>query len=114
MGLVWRWYLLRVGGGIMARRTRGSRSKGYTPKQKFEVVLESLRGERSDGEIARAYGVHPVTFSKWKRRVLEKGPGVFAGDEKVSQYERRIAELERMLGQKEVELALLRGFLGGP
>jgi len=97
----------------MAQRTGSTRAKGYSPKQKFEVVLESLRGQRSDGEIARAYGVHPVTFSKWKRRVLEKGPGVFGGDEEVSRYERRIAELERMLGQKEVELALLKGFLGG-
>jgi len=97
----------------MARRIRRTRGKAYTPKQKFEVVLESLRGERSDSEIARACGVHPVTFSKWKRRVLEKGPGVFGGDEEISQYERRIADLERMLGQKEVELALLKGFLGG-
>ena len=55
----------------MARRIRRTRGKAYTPKQKFEVVLESLRGERSDSEIARACGVHPVTFSKWKRRVLE-------------------------------------------
>ena len=94
----------------MARRTR---SKTYSPKQKFEVVLEALRGERSEGEIARAYGVHPVTFSKWKRRFLERGPGVFGGHEEVTQYERRLAELERMLGQKEVELALLKGFLGG-
>lgn len=97
----------------MARRVRVPRGGVYSPKQKFEVVLESLRGERSDGEVARAYGVHPVTFSKWKRRVLEKGAVVFGGDEAVARYERRIAELERMLGQKEVELALVKGFLGG-
>jgi len=30
----------------------------------------------------------------------------------VAQYERRIAELERVIGQKEVEIALLKNFLG--
>ena len=30
----------------------------------------------------------------------------------VAQYERRIAELERLLGKKEVEIALLKNFLG--
>ena len=55
----------------MAKPTR--RPKTYDPKRKFELVLESLRGERSDTEIARAHGVHPVTFSNWKRQFLENG-----------------------------------------
>ena len=95
----------------MAKRlTR--RPKSYDPKRKFELVLESLRGERSDTEIARAHGVHPVTFSNWKRQFLERGAAIFGGNQENKQYERRIAELERVLGQKEVELALLKGFLG--
>ena len=88
----------------------GKRVKTYTPRMKFELVLESLRGKRSESELARAYGVHPVTLSKWKRQFLENGTEVFGGDEALKQYERRIAELERLLGQKEVELALLKNF----
>jgi hypothetical protein len=30
----------------------------------------------------------------------------------VAEYERRIAELERLIGKKEVEIALLKNFLG--
>jgi len=30
----------------------------------------------------------------------------------VAEYERRIAELEQLLGKKEVEIALLKNFLG--
>jgi hypothetical protein len=30
----------------------------------------------------------------------------------IDEYERRIAELERLVGQKEVEIALLKNFLG--
>ena len=86
------------------------RPKTYTAKMKFEMVLESLCRQRSDTEIARGYGVHPVTFSKWRRQFLENGPDLFGGKDEVKQYERRIAELERMLGQKEVELALAKLF----
>ena len=88
-------------------------AKRYTPTFKFQVVLEALSGQRADAEIARAYGVHPVTLSKWKQKVRDHGPEIFSGNDDVRHYEQRIAELERMLGQKEVEIALLKNFLGG-
>ena len=89
----------------------GSKSgKRYTPKFKFTVVLEALRSDKSDAEVARAYEVHPVTVSRWKKQFLEKGAEVFGGSEEVKEYEDRIGQLERMLGQKEVEIALLKNF----
>ena len=44
------------------------RRKDYTPKFKFQLVVETLQHDGSDSEIARAYDVHPVTLSKWKAR----------------------------------------------
>lgn len=90
-----------------------TKRKAYTPKFKFQVVLESFKADRSDAEIARAFGVHPVTRAKWKAQFLEQGPEVFSGKEALIEYEKRIADLERLLGQKEVELALLKNFLAG-
>lgn len=87
--------------------------KAYTPKFKFQLVLEVLDGERTEVEIGRIYGVHHTTLSKWKRQFLENGAQIFGGSEEVKRYEKRIAELERMIGQKEVQLALLKNFLGG-
>jgi transposase-like protein len=87
--------------------------KAYTPKFKFQLVLEVLRGERSEVEIGRLYGVHHTTLSKWKRHFLENGAEVFGGNEEVDHYEKRIAKLERMIGQKEVEIALLKNLMGG-
>ena len=49
---------------------------------------------------------------KLKRELLEKGPEVFAHDNSVAEYEQRIAQLEQLLGKKEVEIALLKNFLG--
>lgn len=84
----------------------------YTPKLKFQIVLEMLQGEKSAGQVAKAYGVHPNSASTWKRTFIEKGAEVFAKDSTVAEYERQIADLEQLLGKKEVEIALLKNFLG--
>jgi transposase len=89
-----------------------NKPRTYTPKFKFQLLLEVLQGERSEVELGRIYGVHHTTISKWKRHFLEHGPDVFGNDTEVERYEKRIAELERLIGQKEVELALLKNFLG--
>ena len=87
--------------------------KHYTPRFKFQVVLEVLKAEKTMGQLAKAYGVHPVTLSHWKGEFLEKGPERFGHRGTVDHYEQRIRDLERLIGQKEVEIALLKNFLGG-
>ena len=84
-----------------------SLGKQYTPKFKFQVVLEVLKGEKTMGQIAKAYGVHPVTVSHWKGEFLEKGPEVFGQRGTIDEYDKKIRELERLIGHKEVEIALL-------
>jgi transposase len=70
-------------------------------------VLEVLQGERSEVELARIYAVHHTTISKWKRQFLDHGAEVFSSNEVLKRYEQRVADLERMIGHKEIELALL-------
>lgn len=92
----------------MGKATR----RPYSPKLKFQVVLEALSGERTPGQIAKAYGVHANSIGLWKKAFLERGPEIFGREGTVEEYERRIADLERLLGRKEVEIALLKNFLG--
>lgn len=89
-------------------------ARGYSPKLKFQVVLELLEGEKTQSQVARAYGIHPNTVGRWKRQFLEQGADVFAHAEHstLAEYEQRIAALEQLLGKKEVEIALLRNFVG--
>jgi transposase len=89
------------------------KGKRYSPKFQFQVVLELLKGDREAAEIARAYNIHPTTVSRWKQEFLEKGAEVFGKDTTVAQYEKKIKELEQLLGRKEVEIALLRNFMEG-
>ena len=45
---------------------------------------------------------------------VETGAELYAGREQSKKSQKRIADLERLLGHKEVEIALLKNFLEGP
>lgn len=85
--------------------------KRYSPSFKFQVVLETLKDGRTDAEVARQHDVHPVTVGKWRRICLDNGAKVFGGDEALQQCQQKVAKLERLIGQKEIEIALLKNFL---
>ena len=87
-------------------------AKRYSPKFKFQVVMELLQGDKTAGQVAKAYGVHPNTVNNWKQQLYEHGAEVYAKDGTVAEYERRIADLEQLLGKKEVEIALLKNWVG--
>ena len=89
-------------------------AKRYTAKFKFQVVVELLSGEKTAAQVAKAYGIHPNTANSWKKAFLEKGAEVFSQESMIAEYERRIAEMEQLLGKKELEIALLKNFLGRP
>lgn len=84
--------------------------KKYSPKLKFQVVLEAISGEKTTGQIAKEYGIHSNSVALWKKQFLEKGPELFSQDSTVQEYEGRIRDLEQLLGKKEVEIALLKNF----
>ena len=56
----------------------------YSPEFKFQVVLEALKaeGKGTEAQVARAYGVHPVTLANWKRssRTVRRCSGAKASD----------------------------------
>jgi transposase len=95
---------------LMPKTTKYARR--YSPRLKFQVVLEALKGGSETGQIAKAYGVHPTSIHYWKKEFLAKGPEMFARKNLVSEHEAKIAKLERIIGQKEIENALLKNFLG--
>lgn len=86
--------------------------KRYSGKVKFQVVLEMIKGGKTVGEVARAFGVHPTMLPKWKALFLDKGPSLFEEPGAVSESEKKIEELQGIVGKKEVEIELLKKFLG--
>jgi transposase-like protein len=87
-------------------------NRRHSAKVKFRAVLEVLTGERSPGQVARVYRVHPNSLKVWKDKLLEHGPEIFERSSPGGTYEKRIAELEQLIGKKEIEIALLKNFLG--
>jgi transposase len=93
----------------MTKTTKYARR--YSPKVKFQAVVELLGG-KDVSQVARAYGIHPTSLGHWRKKFLESGPEVFSAESTAREYEKRIKELERLVGKKEVEIAFLKNFLG--
>jgi transposase len=82
----------------------------FTAKQKLELVLASLRGEKSLAELCREHAISESLLRRWREQALEAASERFAAGEQRSQageQRRRIAELERALGKKTYELEIL-------
>jgi len=84
----------------MARKQRK-----YSPKFKFQVVMEVLTGAKRPGEVCREHQISDSLLSRWRKEFLARGHEVFEPQGRRSQESARIAELERVLGQTTVELA---------
>jgi len=84
----------------------------YSPEFKVQVMLGALQSKGTDAEVARAYDIHPVTLSSWKKQLKENGSKAFGGSGELKEKKDKIAKLERMVGQRETEIDLLKNFLG--
>ncbi|MEX1385610.1 hypothetical protein AB1399_05515 [Hydrogenibacillus schlegelii] len=78
---------------------------------KFKAASERIKGEKTLVESSRESGDQPCPLVKGKHPLLEKGaerspPRTKRGSQK------RIRDLEPLLGKKEVEIARLTNFLG--
>lgn len=77
----------------------------YTPEFKAQVVLEIISGAKTQAEIAREHRIKPDILVRWRRQFLANAASLFERDNQAdSAAEGRIAELERALGQKTLEL----------
>ncbi|MGC9048635.1 MAG: transposase [Patescibacteria group bacterium] len=41
--------------------------KKLNSQTKFQIVLETISGQKSHPEIARTYGIHPQLITNWKK-----------------------------------------------
>ena len=84
--------------------------KRYTPEEKARIVLLSLRSPGKIAEVCRECGVHPVTFSQWKRAFLEGGLEAFRRGGKTfwEGVQRENKKLKELVGSLYVELDFLK------
>src|SRR5215207_3393249 len=86
------------------------RYRKFTAQQKLELVMASLRGERSIAELCREHDISESLLRRWRDVALEAAGERLAGGQERSvqgDQRKRIAELERALGKKTYELEIL-------
>lgn len=83
----------------------------YTPEFKFGRVMEAIK-KNNLSEVGRQYGIKPNVLARWKEEFLANGKNIFTADsgKEVEIQKKKIAQLEQMVGKKEVELNLLKNF----
>jgi transposase len=88
----------------------GTRRQRRSFSAEFEarVVLEVLTGQKTAAQICREQQLKPDLLSRWKAEFATHASIVFAGDEREQHAERRIAELERLVGRLSLELEVAK------
>ena len=86
----------------MARRRR------FTAEFRARVVLEVISGAKVGAEICREHNIKPQLLSTWKAQFVQNAPLVFDSGRGRDETQERIVELERLLGQKTLELEVAK------
>ncbi|GKW44300.1 transposase [Pectobacterium odoriferum] len=97
--------------------TGEQKRRRYTAEEKSRFVALSMQPGYSISLVARQYGITPSLLFKWKRLMNEGGQSaIAAGDDVVSvaevkALEKKVKQLEQMLGRKTMEAEILRDAL---
>jgi len=84
----------------------------YSDKQKAQVALEAIKGEKTINQISSQYQVHPTQIQRWKTIAVDGLPSLFSQDNKkdktLTEKKILIEELYKIIGQRDTELEWLK------
>lgn len=80
----------------------------YTPEFKVHVVMEVLKGEKSQAQICRENNIKDDLVTYWRREFSEHATDIFSAERTRTHEQQRIVELERLVGQLTLELSILK------
>jgi len=80
----------------------------YSSEFKARVVLQMISGERSAAQLSREHGIKDSVLSRWKQEFVERSRQVFEREQERGEEEKRMAELERMVGRLTMENDILK------
>ncbi len=86
--------------------------KNHSSSFKFAVVLAYLKGEKTMVELAKEYGVNPITIGKWVKIFRAKGKDIFdhgsSSGNQEAVLERETSSLYKKIGELTVERDFLK------
>ena len=83
----------------------------FTPEQKIQIVLESIRTSISTAELCRKHNVHPQTFHNWKQRFMESGKANLSQSGKkdpIKTMKKREEDYKRLIGELTIANDILK------
>lgn len=86
----------------------------FEPEFKAKVVLELLRGDKTMAQLCREHELGGDLLGQWRKALVERAAELYAEPKKVNGEAVRVAELERLVGQQTMELAVLKKALDWP
>ena len=83
--------------------------RSLSPELKAKIVLELIAGTSTQAQIARRHRVHPAQLLQWRKQFLERLPTLFGAEPATDRTQaQHIVQLEQVLGQKTLEIAVLK------
>ena len=84
--------------------------KQHTASFKAKVALEAAKQTRTIAELAKAYQVHPVQISQWKKQLLDGAESLFRDGRPRDRddHEAVQAELYERIGRLNMEVEWLK------
>ena len=84
----------------------------YSDKQKAQVALEAIKGQKQINQISSQYQVHPTQIQNWKNIAMEGMPGLFSSsrdkDKALVEKDKLIDDLYKVIGQRDTELEWIK------
>jgi putative transposase len=82
--------------------------KLFTPEQVIAVLREAETGKLTVSELCRKYGIHEVTFYRWRKRY----EGMTVNDAKrLKRLVDENARLKKLLAERDLEVDALKSVL---
>lgn len=84
--------------------------KRHSASFKAKVALEAAKQTRTLAELAKAYQVHPVQISQWKKQLLDGAESLFQDGRRRERDEGQAvqAELYERIGRLNMEVEWLK------
>ena len=89
------------------------RGRVFTSGFKRECVRQVTSGEKRPAQVCREHGLQESVLLRWRKEVEARGEAAFTPREmselsEVERLQRRVAELERYLGELSLENHVLK------
>lgn len=83
-------------------------AKKRSAEYKLNLVLESLKGDKTVAQLASEHEMHPRQILRWKEKLLNEADNIFADQRMRHQEDPDREELLHIINQLNAELEFLK------